>query len=196
MGLISRCYVFTSLKDSESPLNQFSLFKKTLQKRMEELPDQLDSKIKRELDLVIEKWESDQTGNTGQEQLLNRLELIEEQKENIHEKIGSVKQSLQQELSTILSNAYLMTFETRELAKEFLTSQQQNFKVGSLFTKKKTEAAKQERMTNFIHQLNSRIQSEMVWAVRSHLEETVRELTNEKNFYNKFSRSLFKQIKN
>lgn len=171
---------FTSLKDSESPLNQFSLFKKTLQKRMEELPDQLDSKIKRELDLVIEKWESDQTGNTGQEQLLNRLELIEEQKENIHEKIGSVKQSLQQELSTILSNAYLMTFETRELAKEFLTSQQQNFKVGSLFTKKKTEAAKQERMTNFIHQLNSRIQSEMVWAVRSHLEETVRELTNEK----------------
>lgn len=87
--------------------------------------------------MVIEKWESDQTGNTGQEQLLNRLELIEEQKENIHEKIGSVKQSLQQELSTILSNAYLMTFETRELAKEFLTSQQQNFKVGSLFTKKK-----------------------------------------------------------
>ena len=135
---------------------------------------------RQELDLVIEKWESDQTGNTGQEQLLNRLELIEEQKENIHEKIGSVKQSLQQELSTILSNAYLMTFETRELAKEFLTSQQQNFKVGSLFTKKKTEAAKQERMTNFIHQLNSRIQSEMVWAVRSHLEETVRELTNEK----------------
>ncbi|MBR7553193.1 dynamin family protein [Allobacillus sp. GCM10007491] len=179
-SLYPEAMFFTSLKDTESPLNQFYVFKDTLQQRMVELPNQLDSKIKRELDLIIEQWESDHSGNTGQEQLLNRLELIEEQKENIQHKMNTVKQSLQKELDAILSNAYLMTFETRELAKEYLYSQQQNFKVGGLFAKKKTEAEKRERTDQFLHQLNNRIQSEMVWAVRSHLEKNVRELTNEK----------------
>ncbi len=182
---------YTSLKNYDLLLNQFDSFKQSLVKQMDALPNRLSQKIKRELSLIIEEWKSEATGNTGQEELLNRLQLIEEQKRRLVETMDGYEQTLRDELNNVLANAYLMTFDTRELAKSFLESQQQNFKVGGLFSKKKTEAAKKERIEQFLNKLNERIQSEMVWAIRAHLEEVIHDLSSEKDLMQQIQRYSF-----
>src|SRR5690606_40599854 len=53
------------------------------------------------------------------------------------------------EQHNLLKNAYLMPFETRELAEQFLEANQPNFKVGLLFSKKKTDIERENRLETF-----------------------------------------------
>src|SRR5690606_2301155 len=53
------------------------------------------------------------------------------------------------EQHNLLKNAYLMPFETRELAEQFLEANQPNFKVGLLFSKKKTDIERVNRLETF-----------------------------------------------
>ncbi|WP_054754615.1 dynamin family protein [Piscibacillus salipiscarius] len=59
-----------------------------------------------------------------------------------------------------------MTFETRESAKLYLESLQPKFKVGRIFSRKKTEEEKQRRQSEFLKAIQERVKTEMIWHIR------------------------------
>ena len=59
-----------------------------------------------------------------------------------------------------------MPATTRELAKEYLLSIQKDFKVGFLFTKKKTEEKKQEILKNFLEAVQENTNTQITWHLK------------------------------
>lgn len=84
------------------------------------------------------------------------------------EKIGSeLKEEFYDELNQTLKNAYLMPAKLRDLAKDYLESQEKDFKVGNFFNaKKKTQAERERRLTEFLQSLQKTIESTVQWKLR------------------------------
>jgi len=59
----------------------------------------------------------------------------------------------EEKLKTILQNANLMPYHTRNLARDFLESEQLSFKLNGLFSRKKTRAEKEKRKTEFFNEV-------------------------------------------
>lgn len=70
------------------------------------------------------------------------------------------------EVNKIMSNAYLMPFETRALAEAYLEACQPDFKVGWLFAKQKTLAARAERLQVFYQAILEKTQAQLEWHLR------------------------------
>lgn len=71
-----------------------------------------------------------------------------------------------EEIEQTLKNAYLMPAKLRDLAEQFLLSQQANFKVGFFQAKKKTEQEKTKRLDEFFNELQQSVQATIVWKLR------------------------------
>lgn len=69
-------------------------------------------------------------------------------------------------MEDILNNAYLMPFQTRELAENYLESMQPGFKVGLLFAKAKTEQERSTRLSLLYNDLKEKVQSQIEWHVK------------------------------
>src|SRR5690625_3990680 len=102
--------------------------------------------------------------------------------------------SINHDITKLLNNAYLMDFDTRELAKAYLESRQPNFKVGGLFSKKKTAEEKSERANQFLTVINERIKTEMIWHIRELLLQKLKEYNIEHNLLLDQIQSLHFQI--
>ena len=59
------------------------------------------------------------------------------------------KKRLYEEIDRVLDNAYLMPFQTRDLAEQYLATRQPDFKVGLFFAKQKTEQERIGRLNRF-----------------------------------------------
>ena len=70
------------------------------------------------------------------------------------------------ERDNLLKNAYLMPFETRELAEQYLISAQSDFKVGFLFSGKKTEEERSTRLQAFYVSVGKQVESQLDWHMR------------------------------
>lgn len=75
--------------------------------------------------------------------------------------IIEAEKEFKQELESILNSAYMMPYETRELAKLFLESHQPNFKVGLFFAKAKTEQEKKNRLNRFYENLRHIVENQL-----------------------------------
>ncbi len=99
-------------------------------------------------------------------------------KDLLNEMTQAVEQSEQDidsEIETIVDNAYIMPFQTRELAQEYLESRQSDFKVGLFFAKNKTEQEKQQRLERLINDLSERVKSQIEWHLRELALKTLKE---------------------
>lgn len=80
------------------------------------------------------------------------------------------------EIDQTLKNAYLMPAKLRELAHDFLESQDASFKVGGLFSaKKKTEEAKETRLEAFYQALYQSMQTTIIWKLREKLAQFIQD---------------------
>src|SRR5699024_2935081 len=87
-----------------------------------------------------------------------------------------LKEKYDNEIQMTLKNAYLMPASLRDLAEQFLISQQKDFKVGGLFTaKKRTEEEKENRLNKFLNTLQETIDSTVVWKLREKFNEFIHE---------------------
>ena len=105
--------------------------------------------------------------NTAQ-QIEERYASINKEKEEWEQAPQKLELLLQKELTGLLENANLTPFTTRELAASFLESCQSGFKVGFLFTSKKTEQERELRIEAFREDIEEQ--------VRVHLQGHVRDL--------------------
>lgn len=86
-----------------------------------------------------------------------------------------LKEAFDHELNHTLKNAYLMPAKLRDQAKEFLESQQKDFKVGLFNAKKKTEEERTKRLHQFLTELQKTIEVTIQWKLRDKFNEILRE---------------------
>lgn len=96
-------------------------------------------------------------------------------KEKLEGKLEHFEQEIKIEIANILKNAILMPFETRDLAKQYLEANEENFKVGFLFSKNKTEQERQRRMDAFYTNFMEKVTSQLDWHIKQLLVEQAKQ---------------------
>ena len=159
-GVEPKGIYFTSLRDFNLPYNDYNKVKEIVMNSMEGWQDHLIAGGKAALEQL--QIEHAQYLETNKKQLLENNETIlsQEEWENNEEITADFEVVLQQlklysasnwqknfdhSRDELLENAAIMPFELREKLKYYLESVQPDFKVGMLFSGKKTQAEKDQR---------------------------------------------------
>lgn len=80
------------------------------------------------------------------------------------------KKEIEEEMQKILENAIITPYTTTQAAQALIESYQKDFKIGWLFSKKKTEEERGHRLDTLYDDLATRVTSQMEW----HLKELLR----------------------
>ncbi|WP_338470031.1 dynamin family protein [Niallia sp. XMNu-256] len=174
---------YTSLKQQDHPYNQFSSLKEFIGEKINDRIESLPQSIYVSLNRLCEEHskfliQQDDTKSKDLEQLL--AELTEEDREKLLEHVDYLKNELQilqegqekvekelyDKVNDLLDNAYLMPFETRDLAQAYLATRQPDFKVGLLFSKQKTEQERLNRLEQFFTDLAEKVTSQIDWHIK------------------------------
>ncbi|WP_160721243.1 dynamin family protein [Bacillus sp. USDA818B3_A] len=183
---------YTSLKEGSHPFNQFQQLQEFIAHKLDNKDQLIVPSIYQSLKKIsfdhlnfVKKQEAEEMAPSLD--VLN--ELSEEQREhlltNYHtlvSKLSEVKdlpvekeKEFDFEIAQIMKNAYLMPFQTRELAEKYLVSCQQDFKVGFLFSKQKTEEERGKRLTSFHQDLLEKTRTQLEWHLREFLLSAIKE---------------------
>jgi len=181
-GVVPNGMFFTSLKAPHHPHNDLekleSLIEEQVKKKSELIEasaesaiSQLRSEHEKWYEEALEKIEEKGRDILTPEEWNDKDSLLQTEKGLIETlargNVKAIKEHFEEERREILKNAYLMPFETRELAKDFLESRQTDFKVGFLFSKQKTEDEKAVRIRKFKEDINTRIESQLEWHLKT-----------------------------
>ncbi|MCA1058393.1 dynamin family protein [Rossellomorea aquimaris] len=189
-GVVPDGTFFTSLKNPDHPHNDLRklqvLIEGHVKKKSELIEDsaisaisQLKSEHEKWYEENLEKIKDRALESLTEEEWENKDILLAKEKKLMEtvakRNIKAVKDQFEEERREILKNAYLMPFETRELAKAYLESRQPDFKVGFLFSKQKTEEEKAMRLRTFKEDMNTRIEAQLEWHLKTLGKNMVKE---------------------
>ncbi|MEL3972704.1 dynamin family protein [Rossellomorea oryzaecorticis] len=181
-GVVPDRIFYTSLKNMEHENNEADALRELIKDQVAEKEDLIKASARSGMSQLVhehENWYEEQQHQVieaseehlTQEEWENKDSLLLEEEKMLDEislnDSSEVQQDFEDERSKILKNAYLMPFETRNLAKEFLESQQSDFKVGFLFSKQKTEEEQHRRAQIFKEEVNSRIETQLNWHLKT-----------------------------
>ncbi len=124
----------------------------------------LDDKNAVELEDTKEKLRS--LSETERETIPNQIENLNNQLASFEKNREKIEVEYMNEIDTILSNAILMPFQTRDLAKNFVECMRPDFKVGLLFSKNKTEKERDERKQAFLADVKERMSTQLEWHLK------------------------------
>ncbi|MDR7075352.1 small GTP-binding protein [Neobacillus niacini] len=177
---------YTSLKFQDHKLNEFKELKAFIAEKLQNKDQLLQQSIFHSLKKIAQDH-LDQQRKTREDELQPIFdvlsELAEEEKQQLILTYQSITENLQtlekgvketekemdDEIATIMKNAYLMPFQTRELAEAFLEAAQPEFKVGFLFSKQKTLEEKNARLDLLYQDLVDKTKSQLEWHLREYL---------------------------
>ncbi|MFD2637285.1 dynamin family protein [Piscibacillus salipiscarius] len=170
-GLKPKHIFYTSLINEGHELNQFENLQQFLQQLIEDQERLIVDKLSFELENLMEEWANhkldlNQNEYDSVNEKRNSIKRLFEEKKLIIEEKDQFRSKLNQKMNDLFQNAYIMTFETRESAKLYLESLQPKFKVGRIFSRKKTEEEKQRRQSEFLKAIQERVKTEMIWHIR------------------------------
>lgn len=188
---------YTSLKKKDHEFNQFHQLHLFLEERLKERDQLLLQSIFHSLQKVLKDHYDVKKKTNDQEiapfrDILNELSIEEQANlaKNYHEISEAVEAlgdgaekaeiEFDSEVNQIMKNAYLMPFQTRELAESYLESCQPDFKVGFLFTKQKTLDTRKERLNLFYQDILEKTKTQVEW----HLREFLLKLLKDKRIEN------------
>ncbi|MEI4830540.1 dynamin family protein [Bacillus sp. FJAT-53711] len=97
------------------------------------------------------------------------LEELAKKEKEFYAKEDEVKNRFIIGLQNILDNAYLMPFEMRDLANQYLETKLTKFKVGLLFAKAKTDQEKQRRLQVFYESLQKTVEAQLDFHVKEYI---------------------------
>ncbi|WP_040208436.1 dynamin family protein [Neobacillus jeddahensis] len=183
---------YTSLKHKDHPYNQFPELQGFLAEKIANqerllVPSIYYSLRKITQDHLHQKREMEKEELEPKLEILN--DLTDQERRNLKtayqrlstnlkklsEGTREKEREFEDEVTQILKNAYLMPFQTRELAEKYLESCQPEFKVGFLFSKQKTIDERQMRLERFHQDLLEKTKSQLEWHVREYLLRALKE---------------------
>lgn len=177
---------YTSLKFQDHKLNEFNELKTFIAEKLQNKDQLLQQSIFHSLKKIAQDH-LDQERNKREDELQPIFEVLnelpEEEKQQLTKTYQTLSANLQtlgkgveetekemdKEIAKILNNAYLMPFQTRELAEAFLEAAQPEFKVGFLFSKQKTQEEKNARLDRLYQDLLEKTKSQLEWHLREYL---------------------------
>jgi predicted GTPase len=175
-GIYPKEIFYTSMKDFNHPYNEMDKLRTFIYKLFEQV--EIDRTVVHAAKAIIEdhilheknekqlQMDSLQAELEELESKINPNEayLIRSKKEDALNKAENAEVWFKKELQTILKNAYLMSFENRELAKHYLESLKS--KGGFFFSKKKQAEATKSALEKFYYTLMETAKSQLEWHVR------------------------------
>ncbi|WP_078380247.1 dynamin family protein [Sutcliffiella halmapala] len=194
---------YTSLKVEKHPLNDLAIVKETIQLLREDKMAILPITVENALHHLLEehkKWLLDQQED--------KLESLIKQKQNneltssevlhqwnrkktewnqIESKSKQKNEDFIHQINQILENANITPFEMRELAQKYLESKQKGFKVGLLFSSKKTMEEQNVRLSAFVEDVADRVKTQ----IEKFIHEQIYAFLKENDLYQP---SIFDQI--
>lgn len=182
---------YTSLKEKHHPYNQFQQLQEFITDKLAEkdqllVPSVYHSLKKIALDHLSQLKKQEGEALSPIVEVLNELSEQEKQElsanyQKLVVELNSVKEGTEQkerefdlEIAQIMKTAYLMPFQTRELAEKYLESCQPEFKVGILFSKQKTEEERNKRLISFYEDLVEKTKTQLEWHLREFLLHTLK----------------------
>ncbi|WP_315905909.1 dynamin family protein [Priestia koreensis] len=175
---------YTSIKKPEYPGNQLADVKRFISGVVQEHQNGAESSIRaalhtliddhiqfveRKSDLYIEQMTEELANTNDTALIIERLKAMEEARKSGTEQKDVMEKVFRTESKKIIENANIMTYPIRELARAFVESMQPGFKVGLLFSKKKTEQERIERLDAFYASLQEQVTAQLDWHVRQYL---------------------------
>ncbi|MCO4850436.1 dynamin family protein [Bacillus vallismortis] len=172
-GFSKDALYFTSVTEPNHPFNQIGVLRDELkgieQQSKSNLQPLTEQKVRHLLKEHTEMLLNDETGGTSYaEQLITQTEFVQslrDQRDEMTKKADEAENRMQEEVNRILKNANLTPFEMRELAAEFLESQEPSFKTGFFFSKAKTAQEKDRRKNAFFSDVKKRTEAETDWHI-------------------------------
>ena len=183
---------YTSLKAADHTHNQFAELRQFIHdrvdNRLQALPESIFQSLKK---LGEEHKEFLSTKNQSEYNQYHTLlnELSEDERKSLPDKVAELsayvnemkhlpqqrEQELYAEMDRILDSAYLMPFQTRDLAEQYLETRQPDFKVGLFFTKQKTVLERETRLNHFYADFAEKVTSQIDWHIKELLLRVLKE---------------------
>ncbi|MDC3416274.1 dynamin family protein [Aquibacillus salsiterrae] len=179
---------YTSMQTKELKANQLTELRACLAELMSKKHSSIRSTIDHSLQFFIKEhlhW-LEEKEDDKKRLLTERLEelsdleergsrqQLEQTLDQLRSRTSEVEKEFRKEVASTLKNAYLMPFELRELAEQFLEAQQPGFKVGLFSTKKKIEEERQQRLTRFFDSLMDTTKTTIEWKLREKITEILK----------------------
>lgn len=194
---------YTSLKEEKHEHNRFSQLQQFIQSKLAQRESLLPVSISHSLAKLTEEHNKflvekdrgklkdyeEQLSSLSQEeqqQLPKRVEKIDGELQELFSKVDEKEIDFENGINKILKNAYLMPFETRELAETYLQSTQSDFKVGLFFSKQKTEQERNERLERFLADFQDKVTSQLSWHLKEFIGNALKtEEVNDPNLHSR-----------
>lgn len=191
-GVRPKGIFYTSLRNPALPYNQFIKLQQFLKDRIVHRDQLLSASVFNSLVKVSEdhmKLVSLQADEESEGYLNILKEVPEEDWQELvakHAELKTRQEMLEQtgakaqagfanELEDIIKNAYLMPFQTRELAASYLEAMQPGFKAGLFFAKQKTFQERAARLELFFNDLAEKVKAQLDWHIKEFLRKRLKE---------------------
>lgn len=189
-GVYPKEIFYTSLREKNHPYNDFVRLESYITDKLKNGNEYLTTSIYHSLNQLIEEHSNflsqrDDREIQRFEKILSNLSererntlpiRLEEKKKELSQMtfyLENRERDLMANVENILKNAYLMPYETRELARNYLEARQPEFKVGLFFSKKKTEQERQKRLEVFYSNLKEKVTSQLDWHIKNLLNQII-----------------------
>lgn len=190
-GIKPASIYFTSLKDTSHPLNDLHIVKETIhilrQDKLDILPRTIEKALHQVMDEHKEWLLEQRTEEMARfEQIIQSTEdlpkdvretlsEVKEKLSSVESETAQVKEAFIDQTKRILDNANITPFEMRELAEKYLESQQKGFKVGFIFSGKKTQEECEQRSAAFRNDLGERVKTQIEKFIHEHIFSFLKE---------------------
>ncbi|WP_281975517.1 dynamin family protein [Halobacillus litoralis] len=176
---------FTSMRDFSHEKNEYFRLKDDFEDLFKRAPETIAAQAEMEAEVIIDESvrQFEEEFQSQQEALIDRKESISQQlaESPIDEYKLRRNQQLDQEAEeafeaqvySFISNAYLMPSGLREYAERYLESLRPNFKIGVIFSRKKTEEERKAREDAFYEALQGSIEQNLKWPLRDRMLKTM-----------------------
>ncbi|PTL39529.1 dynamin family protein [Alkalicoccus saliphilus] len=191
-------FFFTTMKELEHPLNEFAAFKNKIKAILQESPaftDPAQQALKKGFyEALTERLQSDV--EEKRQEVLQRAEDAGfassevEEVSSVNEKLKQaemyeelLEEAYEQEMKRLYDNVHLFPSTTTELVERFVHSKQKQFKVGVLFSGRKTKEEQQKRLRQLTVEVNDNLKSQLIYYVEDYFRRVpVQELANKEDF--------------
>lgn len=191
-GVIPARIFYTSLKQELHQENEFHTLQQFIQEKMEKRQELLPVSIFHSLKKLnsehaiyleeekleeIEKYEEIllELSDDERESVFDHMAMLEKALAALKSSVEKIENNVDNRVDDILKNAYLMPFQTRDLAKAYIESRQKNFKVGLFFSRQKTEEERNKRLQLLYKDLSEKVKSQLEWHLRELFFQVLKE---------------------
>ncbi|WP_229106269.1 dynamin family protein [Paenibacillus sp. 1001270B_150601_E10] len=181
---------YISMRALEHPYNEWELFQKGLQQFVQDSQELsaatlirsalalLEEYKERELQpfkAQLEEWKASIGGEELAQSLHVQLQEKESQAEEIQRYSTKLREQVVKELDKLLKDANITPAVLRDCTDDFLKSMQPGFKVGLLFSAKKTEQEKEQRLQTLVRRFSEEVDGN----IRPHVLVMIRRLASQ-----------------